>query len=274
MKRWSIVCGILVMLISGVMASPARAFDGRLVIARPLRIDEPVHGDIVCLGTVVRLGPHAHVSGDVITIFGRIERADGATIGGRIINVASLAGLDLSAARSPHPARIVWGLRCLIWGFWILMTSLVTLAWPVTVGRGVWIARHLLLRSLLVGVMAVITLVGAMVASVAMGPAAGIPAGVAVMVVFLAAKVFGLSVLTTLLGRWILLNGFHLRVPEIYEAFTGVTVLFGVRMVPWLGGSLWALVSVCALGVAILTPALHRAIVPSFASADRAPSNR
>ncbi len=270
MKRWALICSIVLVLIAGVAATPAHAFDGRLIIARTLRIDEPVHGDLVSLGSVVTLGPHARVDGDVVAVYGKVQRANGAEVRGRIIEISSLAGLDLVTAGVRHPDRVIWGIRLLIWGFWLLVTSLISLMWPVAVGRGVWITRHTHLRSWLVGVMAVMTLVAVLVAAVAAGPAIGVPLGGAIVLLLLAAKIFGLSVLGALLGRWILLHGLHRRVPETYETFAGVTVLLALRMLPWLGGALWALVSVWAVGVAVMTPVLYHAMLPSLAAADRA----
>ncbi|NOZ79376.1 MAG: hypothetical protein GXP48_09430 [Acidobacteria bacterium] len=270
MKQWLLVCGVVMTLILAAAAVPAEASQGRLVVARSVRIDEPVKGDLVCIGSAVVLGPRAHVSGDVITVLGSVEREGGATVDGRMIKISSLAGLELSAVGARHPGRVVWGIRALIWGIWLLITSLVTLIWPVGVGRGVWITRHMRLRSLVVGLMAVITLVAGMVAAVAMGPAVGVPLGAALVLVFLAAKVFGVGILGTLLGRLIVLHGLHRRVPPSYETFVGVTLLVGMRLLPWIGGGVWALVSIWAVGAAVMTFALQHAVLPSLATSDGA----
>jgi len=256
-----------------LMAGPAEAVPGQVVLMRPLSVNQLVEGDIVSIGGHVRLGPKARVRGDVISLFGTVEKTPGAVVEGRVVQVSSLAAVDAAALAPGASNRVLWGLRALMAGLWLLMTTITALLFPVPVGRAAWLARRLSWRVIVIGVLMGVTLVAALVACLGLGPGLGLPLIAAVAAVFFSAKVFGLTVLGTVLGRWLSSRFLHRRQPVTVEVFAGVVVLLILRYLPLVGGPLWILASIWGLGAGVVGVTLRRSVL-TLGVATNQPSHR
>jgi hypothetical protein len=106
-----------------------------------------------------------------------------------------------------------------------------------------------------------------MVAMLGMGPGFGVPLVVLVAVVFAAGKALGLAVLGGALGG-LILRRLRWR-PLTVDVFLGVALLLLLRLLPVVGGVVWTVASLAALGAAATTLAL----APPLASRHAADSS-
>ncbi len=242
----------LILAALATVALPAAAAPGHLAVLDDIRIDGPVQGDVVALGGNVFLGPHARVEGHAVAVLGRVEAAEGATITGQRISVSSLAALELGSAGSTVSLRLVWGIRLLTWGFWLLLATLLVVLFPSRIVRGVWTVGRFPAGSLGLGVLAALTLMAALVAVFSVGPALGLPGALALLLLFGAGKALGITVIGGMLGGAVLRRITGRSFPMAFEAALGVGLLLGLRMLPVAGGALWAIASVWGLGAAVV----------------------
>jgi len=231
---------------------PATAAPGRAGLLEPITVNGTVNGDVVSLGGDIHLGPRADVRGHVVALFGTVERDPAARVEGRVLAIRSLAGATLSEEGAAIPLRVRLGLAALL---------------PGRVVSGAWTMGRLGLRVLAVGVMAYITLIIALIAAVSLGPAAAVPLMAMLMLVAVAGKAFGLTLLGAVVGSWAVSAVAGVRLPVTVNTFIGVAVLVCLRFVPVVGGLTWALVSVWAVGAGVLGVALGRSVFPLHASA-------
>ena len=84
------------------------------------RIDGHVEGDVISVGNDVELGAEAEVERDVVAVGGKVRRADGARVGGRVSELDVAPGFDFNAPSWSWARRGVdwaergaWG-----WGSW------------------------------------------------------------------------------------------------------------------------------------------------------------
>jgi len=224
-----------------------------------LAINEQVDGDVLVLGGDVTLGPEARISGHVVTIGGTIHADPAAEVKGRTIAIRSLATLTLhpSSGAGDDAASLTAALRLLSAGGWLLATTLLAALLPARLRYGVWAVPRLGLKILLIGIMATVTLIAAIVAVLGLGPAIGVPLVAALALVFVAGKAVGLTVLGGWLGALLLRRMTTRMLPLSLTVFAGVLVLQVVRFVPLAGGLIWSAVSVAAIGAGVFSLALE-----------------
>ena len=254
-----------------VLAALPVAASPRTTVFSDLVIDEPVAGDVVAFEADVRLGPGADVAGDVVVIGGDLELADGARVGRHVVAVfgrlqadpgAAVAGRTLvfsslsavalrpGAAESP---QVDLAVRLLSSGGWLLVTTALAFGFAARLRFGVWLLPGLGLRVLVLGVAAGLTFFAAVVAALGLGPSLGMPLAAALTVVFFAVRAVGLTVIGGLLGAALLRRWSLSPLPLTLEVFLGVLVLELLRFVPLIGGVVWSLCALAALGAGILT---------------------
>ena len=83
--------------------------------------------------------------------------------------------------------------------------------------------------------------------------ALGVPLVAALMVFFFVAKSVGLTVLGCFVGTAVLRRWVRHPMPISLEVFVGILVLLAARFLPFLGDTLWTLISLTALGACIAT---------------------
>ncbi len=257
MRRWIILAHVLMAL---WVAAPAWAAPpGRAAILEDVRVNGPVEGDVVTIGGDVVLGPRAHVTGHAVSIFGRVEMEPGARVEGRSLAVGSLAGLSIETGGGAADHRAVWGLRMLVAGCWLTVTTVLALAFPRRIIRGEWLVRRTGVGGLGLGVLATVTLFAALVAVVGLGGGFAVPGTLAVAGLYVGLKVLGMAVLGGTVGRWVLRRAAHRVAPMPTMVFLGATVLVLGRLVPVVGGVLWAVVSIWGVGAAVTVLAMDPA---------------
>jgi hypothetical protein len=133
------------------------------------------------------------------------------------------------------------------------VVTVLALALPVRLRLGVVALSRLGLRVVVLGILASITLFAALVAALSLGPGLGVPLTAGVMLLFLATKAVGLTVVGGWLGELLLRRRLHRPLPLSCEVFVGVAVLLLLRVLPVAGGSLWTVASVVAVGAGLFT---------------------
>ena len=254
------------------------AIPGRTSVLSDLRVDQPVDGDVVVFGADLELGPQAKIRGDaiavggdvrvasgaevgrhVVAVFGEAATGPGAEVGGRVLSFVSLASLSPGSGDEPRPHRLDLAMRLLASGGWLLVTTALAFLMPTRIRYGVWAVPVLGVKVVFLGIMVGLTLVAALVAVLGLNPALGVSLATAVMVVFFAGKVVGLTVLGGWTGLVVLRRWVHHPLPITLEVFVGMLILLALRFLPVIGGTLWIVVSLTALGtcVAVLTLETH-----------------
>jgi len=235
----------------------AEAAPGRLATMSELEVNEPVEGDVVAIGADVVLGPQAVVSGHAISIFGKVRVQPGARVGGRVIALSSLASLTVDRVRGTDGRRADLGVKLLVAGGWLLVTTLITFLWPARVRRGAAALTELGMRTVALGLLVAVTLVAALIAAIGFGPMVGVPLAVAIAVAFTVGKAFGLAVTGAWLGSAGLQRLAPGRVhPSTSAVFLGVAAMLMVRFLPVVGGAAWTAVVVVSLGAAVFAAAI------------------
>jgi hypothetical protein len=249
---------ILLLCLLGASApvTAASAAPGRAAIVSDLRVDEEVAGDVVALGGDVHLGPHARVHGHVIAVFGRVVADPGAVVEGRIIAIRSLASLTVHPGGAGAPRGIDVAVRALTAGGWLLVTTALAFLFPTWVRANGDLLPQLGLRVVVLGALAFVTLIAALLAALGLGPAAGVPLATGLWLIFFAGKAIGLAVLGTAIGARALRSLVGRILPPSFEVFIGVALLLCLRFLPWIGDAAWTAVSLVALGSGTFAAAL------------------
>jgi hypothetical protein len=234
-------------------SAAAEMVPGRVSVLSELRVEDEVEGDVVALGGDVVLASGAAVHGHAIAVLGRVVKAPGSQVDGRVIAVSSLANLTLDPSADVQLPYLAVAVRLLSCGGWLLVVTVLAFALPVRLRLGVVALSRLGLRVVLLGVLATITLFAALVAALSLGPGLGVPLTAGVMLLFLATKAVGLTVVGGLLGELLLRRRLHRPLPLSWAVFVGVAVLLILRVLPVVGGSLWSVASVVAVGAGLFT---------------------
>ena len=263
--------GLVVAFVFAIAVSPvAQAAPPRTTVFNNIVINERVDGDVVAFEADVHLGPMADVVGDVVVvngdlrldpharvgrhvlaIFGHVEVAPGAVVQGRTLAFSSLSSVVLRPGSSA-PMQVNVAVRLVTSGGWLLVTTALAFGLSTRLRYGVWMLPRLGFRVLVLGVAAGITFFAAVVAVLGFGPTLGVPLAAALTVVFFAFRAIGLTVIGGFLGELLLRRFIDRPLPLTLEVFVGVFAMLAVRFLPFLGGVLWGVCSIAALGTGIV----------------------
>ncbi len=210
-----------------------------------------VTGDLVAVGGNVVVAEGAQIGGHVVAVFGSAEVSADATVDGRVLAFASLASLAPEARGTAGPVSTGFAMRLLNAGGWLLVTTGLAFLFSTRVRYGSWAVFSLGIRVPALGLVIGVTAVASLVAALGLGPALGVPLVAALMVGFFAAKAAGLTVLGCWAGSAVLRRWVHHPLPASVDVFVGVLVLLAFRFLPVIGQSLWALISLTALGASL-----------------------
>jgi hypothetical protein len=268
------VLAVLAVAVIGV-AGAVQAQPAQTSVLVDLEIDRPVEGDAVVFGADLVLGPNASIVGDAVAVGGNVILADGATVsrhvvamlgeadvapgarvGGRVLAFASVAMLARGRGGEQHLLKVDLGLRLLASGGWLLVTTGLAFLFPVRMRYGAWSLPPLGLRVPALGTLVALTIVASLVAALGFGPALGVPLAAGLMVVFFAAKSFGLTVVGCAVGNAILRRWIHHPMPISLEVFVGVLALLALRFLPVIGETLWTVIALVALGASVAAVSL------------------
>lgn len=234
----------------------AFATPARTSILTPLEVHGRVDGDVVAVAGDILLAADADVRGHVVAVFGRVDREPGAQVRGTVLGVSSLAGLTLYDDAAEVSAGTRVGLRLAVAGLWLLASTLLAALFPARLRRGTWLLGRLGVRTVVLGILVLTTAMAALVAAVGLGPGLGVPLAVLVMVVFLGAKLVGVTVIGGAIGAWLVARMARRVAPLPAAVLVGVALLVGVRMLPMVGSIVWQIVSVVAVGAGVFALAL------------------
>ena len=210
-----------------------------------------VAGDVVVVGGDLRLDAHARVGRHVLAIFGDVEAAPGSVVEGRTLAFSSLSNVVLRPG-DETPLQIDLAVRLLTSGGWLLVTTALAFGLSTRLRYGVWLLPQLGLKVVVLGVAAGITFFAAVVAMLGLGPTVGVPLAAALTLAFFALRAVGLTVLGGFVGSVVLRRLARRPLPLTLEVFVGVLAMLLVRFLPWVGGALWSIGSIAALGTGIL----------------------
>lgn len=233
-------------------AAPALASPrGEATMLQTLRVDHEVDGDVLVVGGDLVLGPNARVHGHAVSIFGRVVADPSARVDGRTLTVRSLASLTVREGSAAEGERVQWAVRLLTSGSWLLATTLLAFLFPVPLRRSARVLPAVGPQVLVVGAMAMVTLVAAVVAALGLGSVLGVPVVVAIFLAYMLAKTAGLALIGAALGGR-LFFALGRILPMSAQVLAGVSILLVIRFVPMAGGVVWSLVSVAAVGAGVL----------------------
>ena len=252
------------------VSSVSEAAPGRAAVLTDLEVNESIEGDVVVFAADLVLGAQARVTGDavavggnvritpgaevgrhVVAVFGVVEIDGDAEIGGRVLSLSSLASFATGAGVAERSHRVSFAMRLLASGGWLLVTTGIAFLFPIRMRFAAWSVPAFGVRIPALGLMIVLTAVVSLLAALGLGPALGVPLVAALMLLFFIAKALGLTVLGCVVGVSVLRRWIHHPLPISLEVFVGVLVLLALRFMPVLGQTLWALISLTALGACI-----------------------
>jgi len=249
----SFLIPFLVIWLFAVGVASSEAAPGIFRLATDLNVNSEVVGDAVVLAGDVTLGPNAHIHGDAVAVLGRVHRAEGSRVDGRVFALPSLAALSPQAPDTEGGSILRLGLFLLTGGLWLVATTMITVFWPSRLRSATAGVRQAGWRLMILGLVGVITLFAALVAVLGLGPVWGVPLAACLMMVFLVFKTVGLAVLGAWIGSTLLIRWTSSAWPLGLDVFVGVSGLLVLRLVPVLGGTLWGMASVVALGAGVFS---------------------
>lgn len=248
-----------------VMAVPSHT-----TVFNDLLVNEKLDGDVVAFEADVHLGPRADVAGDVVVvggdlhldsrarvrrhvvaIFGDVVAAPDAVVEGRTLAFSSLSNVALRPGNRT-PLQVNLAVRLVTSGGWLLVTTALAFGLSTRLRYAVWMLPRLGFRVLVLGLAAGITFFAAIVAGLGLGPTLGVPMAAALTVVFFSFRAVGLAVIGGLLGGLLVRRWYGRPLPLTLEVFVGVLAMLIVRFLPFLGGLLWSVCSIAALGTGII----------------------
>jgi hypothetical protein len=239
----------------------SQALPGRVVaVLADVRIAARVSGDVIVWGGNVSFARGGSVAGDLFVLGGTIEGPPGAPppVEGRVSTPGSLLHLYLSEMRrAPWEegalgGSVLSGLHLLALSLWLAVTLALLWLFASPLARAAMFAEEDWSSALLAGALGVLTMFLAAGAALAILPSSlGIPIALASAAVAVVAKVFGMAALFLLVGQKLLKSVAPARRPAALAA--GFALLGGVSLLPFVGALLWSVISIVAVGVALVS---------------------
>lgn len=237
----------------------SEALPGRVVaVLSNVRVAARVSGDVIVWGGSVSFAPEGSVAGDLLVVGGTIEVPPGqaAPVEGRVSTPGSLLHLYLSEMRrapwegNAFGSSVLSGLHLLALSSWLAVALALLWFFASPLARAALFAEEDWSGSLLAGSLGVLTLFLAAGAALSLlPPFLAIPIALASAAVAVVAKVFGMAALFLLVGQKLVKSVAPSRRPAALAA--GFAVLGGVSLLPLVGGLVWSVASIVAVGVAL-----------------------
>ncbi len=216
--------------------------------------------NVVCIGGTLRVGPDAHVRGDLVNVGGHLRRSPGAQIDGEVVNVGisgfdwlpGLAGLGIGQWWGMSPFRVIHRLTQFV--YWLLL-ALLTVA---LVGDRVSSAAHSIAREPVrlgaigfVGFFALAAATGFLVLlSVLL---IGLPFLLALLLFWWLAYIFGMVAVFQAIGARVSSLFGQRDATQLALVLGGAAALSVLHFFPWFGTLLWWSGGFVGLGAAFAT---------------------
>jgi hypothetical protein len=238
-------------------------------IGADVQIDHMVIGDVVVIGGSVRFGEMGYVKGDLVAFGSSLDPSYTTKVEGRVLRpfwIGSAAqkvgrGGDLLYTLDRQFSLLIAAFKLSMLLVWLALALLFVLAAPRALRNSSLEVRAGLLHSIVIGLVAFTSLIlTAIVFSYLIPYFVGIPLLIALAVVAVVAKVYGMVVLFHAVGTMLFgartreeLDRRRILKGDLAMVVIGLLILGLLRMVPVIGGFVWMLASLAGLGVAFQT---------------------
>ncbi|MCU0276856.1 MAG: hypothetical protein MUF02_08425, partial [Acidobacteria bacterium] len=218
-----------------------------------LRLEGEVSGDVICIASEVEILDGALIGRDLIVIGGRLLRADGSRVNGRVYDVRSRQGMRRMAASLlpflPESGGMTFFKVIKIF-FWLVLSLLALAVFPVPVTQAAaWLCReplrHLGRGAATLLLFALLLLLFLLLSFVFIG----IPLLVVLLAAFFLLLIFGRAVVFYFLGERIL-GALKLRLGAAFFIVTGIAAYTLLKFVPVVGWMFLVLLDFFAVGIA------------------------
>jgi hypothetical protein len=254
--------------VSGTLAGTLVAVGG------DVRVDGRVEKDVIALGGAVVLGPQGEVGGDLLAVGGPISLPEGLrrAIAGRVLSVGELeaafaAELETSPVAGRRASGLLLAFRLVLLLLWLVIGLLLLRFLPRPVARA---AGRVTGRLAVVGAVGAAAVLSSVLLSAFLLLALPARLGLLLAGLFVTllglAKAFGLAVVFVALGRR-LTRAARRGSPFFGDPAAlalGLGLLGLLSLLPVAGPLLWALVSLLAIGSALLAVTEREALGPVF----------
>lgn len=238
-------------------------------VGSDLYIDSLVRGDVVVIGGSVRFGEKGYVQGDLVALGSVIDPDDASKVSGSVVQPFWIGS---AVRRIPNGSELIdmldQRLSLLIVAFqlsmllvWLAIALLFVLAAPRALRVSSLEARAGPLHSLVIGLVAFTSFIlTAIVFSYLIPYVVGVPLLIALAVVAVVAKIYGMIAVFHAIGTLLFgaksreeLDRRRLVKGDLAMVVLGLLVLGIVRLIPFVGGFVWMIASLIGLGVALQT---------------------
>jgi uncharacterized RDD family membrane protein YckC len=222
-------------------------------------VNGTVHGNCVAVLGVMRLGPKAHIDGDLVCVGGLLDKAPGSFVGGKVVSQAGSLGIgEDSGAYSwiHHGLRLG---RPLAIGphlaiFWLIVLCqvalylLLALVFPGGITKCADTLAHRPGITFLTGILAILGLPVLFI--LLLVTVVGIPVALVVLPLsVLAAVVFGKAAVYAFIGRSVARG----PVQPVVATAIGVAIMMVFYFIPFLGLAIWFVVAYLGFACAVTT---------------------
>lgn len=238
-------------------------------IGADVQIDSLVRGDVVVIGGSVRFGEQGRVEGDLVALASAIDARDIAKVRGRVIRPFWLGSAaqkvtsdsDLLDTLDRRFSILIAAFKLSMLLVWLALALLFVLAAPRALRNTSLEIRAGVLHSLVIGLVAFTSMIlTAIVFSYLIPYLIGIPLLIALALVAIVAKIYGMVVVFHAVGTMLFgarsreeLDRRRLLKGDLAMVVLGLLVLGLLRMVPFIGGFVWMIASLVGLGAALQT---------------------
>lgn len=230
-----------------------------------LVLDGPVHGNVVLIGGSLEMSQQAQIGGDLVALSTRLRGVDRSKVAGRWFVPGSESDLQstekVAQAINDPLSFFSLGVKCLLLAFWLAISLIVTVAYGREVRGSSLEMQASWLYSLLVGFVALTSLIlTALVFTYLIPYSIGLPLLAVLGAFALVTKLYGLVVVFHAIGARLLaprtagdLRKRRVVKGDLAYVIVGLLVLGGIRLIPFVGNVAWALASVAGIGVTLAT---------------------
>jgi len=222
-------------------------------------VNGTVHGNCVAVLGVMKVGPKAHIDGDLVCVGGLLDRAPGSFVGGKVVSQAGSLGIDEDSGayswihhglKLGRPLAI--GPHLVI--FWVIVLCqvafylLLALVFPGGVTKCADTLAHRPGVTFLTGILAILGLPVLFI--LLLVTVVGIPVALVVLPLsVLAAAVFGKAAIYAFIGRSVARG----PVQPVVAVAIGLAIMMAFYLIPFLGLAVWFVVAYLGFACAVTT---------------------
>ncbi len=220
-------------------------------------VDGAVEGDVIVLGGDVVLGDGARVRGDVFVLGGQVAAAAGARVEGRTVAWPRAPSSLLVLAEGPvverpAPFGAAAALQLALLFAWLLVTLALLPGFETALVTTAANVVERPFRSFFVGLVAALAVAILFAVLIATAPMlVGAPLLAVCGAAIVACKIWGTVAVFLAVGLRLLPERLGLKGRPLAAALAGLAALGVVRMLPWVGGWTWAIVTCVGIGGAV-----------------------